>query len=356
MQLKTITLWGMLSCFLIAGAAQVSASDQSVALAEYRHVSFDGIGKPEKVELTIVQEKMIDAFVLKQYGKFFDYNVLGVYTVDERYFYVKLYLMMKEEYGTEWLQLQRERAMSGKSRQPILTYDFAVIDTEEAKVFPLGISYKPEDGVVRFHFGNCLNELFAFESDINLDGKKELFFIRGYESGFDAFSSVFNHYKLYLLTDYNTLLFQEWLSNIDHSYIRPDEYKKPNITGMAGSQVTPEHYEIKYDGYDEFVKTDRSGLRRYNSQFIFDYIDKDDKGISKQLVLVWSKIYRPSPDPKVREFVLTEERFKWYEGDVLKKTAFVEKSVTEEAFKAFLAGYNLSFDDGLTEKRLCGVE
>ncbi len=352
MQLKTTILWGVLSCLLLA-SMQVNANKQDDA--EYRYVSFDDITPPKKVDLGLEQEKLVDGFVLEQYGKFFDYKPLGVYTVDSRFIYVKLYLMLKEEYGTEWLQLQRERAMKGKPRQPTLTYDFAVIDLEEARAFPLGVNYIPEDGVLRFHFGSCLNERFVFEKDINQDGKNELFFIRGYETGTDAYTSVFSHYKLYLLADYNTLLYQEWLANIDHSYREPTSYEKPNITGMAGTELDPT-YSIKYDGYDDLVKADGLGLKRFNSQFYFDYIDKEEKGISKQLVLVWSKIYRPSTDPKEREFVLTEERFKWYEGDVLKKTTFVEKPVTEETFKAFLADYNLSFDDGLTEDRLCDVK
>lgn len=355
MQLKTTIFWCVFSFLLFAGV-QVAASDQKEFLDEYHHVSFDDIKKPKKVDLNLAQETLVGKFVLEQYGKFFDHKILGVYAVDNRFIYVKLYLMLKEEHGTEWLQLQRARVINGESRQSTLIYDFAVIDMEEHEVFPLGINYRPEDGVIRFHFGGCLNDKFAFESDINGDGEKELFFIRGYEAGTDAYTSVFSHYKLYLLADYNTLLFDEWLLNIDHSYREPNSRKKPNITGMAGSQITPEHYEIKYDGYDDFVRTDRSGLRRLNSQFYFNYIDKDGRGISKQLVLVWSKIYRPSPDPKERDFVMTEERFKWYEGDVSNKEAFVEKPVTEEYFKAFLANYSLSFDDGLTEKRLCDVK
>ena len=353
MQLKTTILWGVLSCLLLA-SIQATANSQDDA--EYRYVSFDDITPPKKVDLSLEQEKLVDGFVLAQYGKFFDYKPLGVYTVDSRFIYVKLYLMLKEEHGTEWLQLQRERAMKGKPRQPTLTYDFAVIDLEESRAFSLGVNYIPEDGVLRFHFGSCLNDQFVFEKDINQDGKNELLFIRGYETGTDAYTSVFSHYKLYLLADYNTLLFDEWLANFDHGYVEPASYEKPNITGGAGSQVMPDRYSIRYDGYEDFVKTDRSGLKRFNSQYYFDYIDKEEKGISKQLVLVWSQIYRPSPDPKSRDFVMTEERFKWYEGDVMKKTAFVEKPVAEEEIKAFLADYNLSFDDGLTGKRLCDVK
>ena len=354
MQLKTILLCGVLICLLMANAVQVSASSHS-PLAEYRYVTFDNILRPRKVNLTIEQEKLIDSFVLKQHGKFFNYDNYGAYVVNDRFVYVKLYLMLKDEFISEWRNLQRQRAMSGEKRQQSLFYDFAVIDIENLLASPLGVTYKPEDGVLRFYYPGCLNEQFTFESDINQDGQKELFFIRGYQSGFDVYNTSFHQYKLYLLSDHNTLLFQEWVANIDHDYVQPDSYRKPNITGLAGTELDS-HYTVKYDDYEDLVKSDKSGLKRYNSQFFFDYIGKDDNIISKQLVLVWSKIYRPSPDPKNRDFVLDEERFKWNEGDVSKKTAFVEKLVTEETFKTFLANYNLSFEDGLTEKRLCDVK
>lgn len=354
MQLKTILSWGILACLLTNNVVQAAANISDQSLSEYRYVTFDDIAKPKKEDLTTEQEKLLKSYVLKKYDKYFKYENYGAYTVNDRFVYVKLYLMLKDEFISEWRDLQRQRAMSGEKRLPSLTYDLAVIDKEKNTAFPLDVPYKTEDGVLRFHFSGCLNNQFAFESDINLDGKKELFFIRGYQSGFDVYNTVFHQYKLYLLADFDNLLFDEWLTNIDHGYVDPVSYKKPNITGLGGG--TPYPYLVKYDEYGNLVKPDGLGLKRYNSQFFFDYIDKDDKGISKQLVLIWSRIYRPSPDSKNRDFILDEERFKWYEGDVLEKTAFVEKSVTEEAFKAFLAEYSLSFEDGLTEKRLCGVK
>lgn len=359
MQLTMIKLWAILSCFLIAGVVQVTANAQDVPLTEYRNVTFNELSRPKKVDLNIEQEKLVDDFVLKQHGKFFNYENYGAYAVNDRFVYVKLYLMLKDEVVSEWRKLQRQKALRGQKRQQSLFYDFVVIDTQKAKAFSLGITYKPEDGALRFSYLSYLNEQFVFEKDINQDGVNELFFIRGYESGFDFFNTAFNQYKLYLLADYNSLLFQEWVKNIDHGSIPQDislsERKKPNITGLAGTELDL-FYTIKYDDYEDLIKDDKSGLKRYNSQFYFNYIDKDERGISKQLILVWSKIYRASAKSNESEFGLTEEHFKWYEGDVTKKTAFVEKPVTEEAFKEFLANYNLSFDDGLTGKRLCDVK
>lgn len=356
MQLKTTILWGVLNCLVLA-SIQVTANKQDDT--EYRYVSFDDIKLAKKVDLTFEQEKLIEAFVLKQHGAFFNYSNYGTYVVNDRFVYVKLYLTIKGNMGRKWREYQRQRLNKGMQPANSMFYDFTVIDTEEAKAFSLGINYIPEDGILRFHFGSCLSERFAFEQDINQDGKNELFFIRGYESGFDFFNTSFNQYKLYMLADYDSLLFQEWVTNIDHGTVPQDipisEYKKPNITGLAGTAIDP-FYTIKYDGYDDLIKDDKSGLKRFNSQFYFDYIDKEEKGISKQLVLVWSKVYRPSPDPKSRDFVMTEERYKWYEGDVTAKTAFVEKPVTEEDFKAFLTDYKLSFDDGLTGERLCNLK
>ena len=342
-------------CLFIAFITSSNATQLSKE--NYKLIDLSSLNMSKKVDLITTQRKHVFDYLGEKYGDWWDYKIIDALQaplVDRAFVKVEMYL--KDEKTKEFVIRQSQLLKSGRSKEQTQHNKMIVLEFDKVYELPIAIDHKNKG--LAFQFSNCLSEGVLASIDLNKDDVYELIVLKGYESTHNDYGATYNHYRLYLLSD--KLLFDDWLQNQDYENLQIGEKKQPKITGLNNGNEGI--FSVLYDKDNVLVKSDRLGLIRKNSLFVFNNTNDQSKTGNKQLVVVWSKIYRPpinyvkGAKGKDGKFEFSEEHFELFEGNIETKGAFVKKTVPEKMTKVFLSSYGLSFDDGLTMDRLCGYD
>ncbi len=334
----------------------LTLTSSAVNASEPETVNFEllkqnSLNSSNSVKIDKIQAQLVFDFLTQKYDDWWEYDITSAYTVPYvKGVFVKVVMNLREEKFKAFKERQSDRVMKGLSREAT-GYDDKMVIINADRIYELPIQGDLKNQGLKFQFSYCTGEETLKSLDLNQDGKHELLVLKGYEGGFNNYYAVYNHYKLYYFDQ--EILLDTWLTNIDYSALAVGEAKNPNITGLNNGVESI--FSVYYDEGTLLVKKDRLGLMRENSLFFLNHIDQQNPANNKQLIFVWSKIYRPSPDLVNRDFIETEEYFQLYEGRIATKKPFVEKAITKEQVASFIKEYNLIFEDGLTKKNYCNL-
>ncbi len=336
-------LWLVTFCFVMFSckAKALDTRDlESLELIDLSDMSFF-----EKVDITIDQQQLIKEYLNKANGEWWTYEFLDAFTSHvSPVVFARVSMLLDESKSKSFVLQQRERLLNGEPK--IATQQSKMVAIDLDRIYEIPIKFDRKNQGLKFNFSRCQSP--GVWLDFDGDNEKELIILKGYESQFDSYGLVYDHYKAYFINGIS--IWSEWLLNKDYSKVTKTSESLPRITGLNNGGNG--FFSVLYDKNNELSKSTGLGLIRENSIFFFRVNEKHPEK-NHSYILIWSRVSRPY---NFKEFRKNESYQLIYQYTPEKDISVNKLTVNDIELANLIDHFSLTFDDGLRLDNLCTSE